>query len=197
MIKRGKTSILIAVTILIGILFSTGCSLPFTTAGTPDTQPVVQTPIFVTPTSATGPTVIVVTPLPQDDSILTAEAMAHEVAATDTPTPEMTATETTTPTVTGTVSPYLGSHTVQSGESLYSIGRAYGVDPNAIAQANGIGTPYTIYKGQALKIPPVKWTSIPSGPVAPQQFTPNWDAVGEYNYVIPTLIVRPYYPSSH
>ena len=197
MMKRGKVSILIAITVLIGVLFSAGCSLPFTTAGTTSTQPVVQTPIFVTPTSATGPTVIVITAEQQEGSIQTAEAMAHQLTPEETETPEVTATETATPTLTGTVSPYLGSHTVQSGESLYSIGRVYGVDPVAIAQANGISYPYTIYKGQVLKIPPVKWTSIPAGPVATGQFTPDWDAVGEYDYVIPTLVVRPYYPSSH
>jgi LysM repeat protein len=186
MMKKGKYSTLIVITVLIGVLLISGCSLPFTTAGTAATQPPAATPIFVTPTSvtgATGPTVIVITAVPQT---LSTETPANAV----TPTPTVPAI---TATVTGTLSPYLGTHTVQSGESLYSIGRAYGVDPVAIANENGIPHPYTIYRGDVLDIPPVRWSSIPSGPIAAQQFTPNWDTVGDYNYVI----VQPYFPSSH
>jgi LysM repeat protein len=38
--------------------------------------------------------------------------------------------------------PILGQHTIQQGEWIYSIARAYRVDPIAIAQASGIPGPY-------------------------------------------------------
>ena len=45
------------------------------------------------------------------------------------------------------------SHTVAWGETLYSIARAYGVAPQAIASANGIGINSWVYAGQQLTIP--------------------------------------------
>ncbi len=45
------------------------------------------------------------------------------------------------------------SHTVAWGETLYSIARAYGVAPQAIARANGIGINSWVYAGQQLTIP--------------------------------------------
>ncbi|MDM8519727.1 LysM domain-containing protein [Anaerolineales bacterium HSG6] len=44
-------------------------------------------------------------------------------------------------------------HTVQYGETLFSIGRMYDVYPYAIAEANGMWNPDVIYAGQALYIP--------------------------------------------
>jgi len=44
-------------------------------------------------------------------------------------------------------------HYVQIGETLYGIGRIYGVSPWAIAQANGIYNLNYIYAGQRLCIP--------------------------------------------
>lgn len=44
-------------------------------------------------------------------------------------------------------------HCVRHGETLSSIGRLYGVNPYAIAQANGIPNPNRIYAGQMLLIP--------------------------------------------
>ena len=44
-------------------------------------------------------------------------------------------------------------HIVQWGETLYSIGRWYGVSPWAIAQANGLVNPNYIRYGQRLVIP--------------------------------------------
>jgi LysM repeat protein len=51
--------------------------------------------------------------------------------------------------------PYGGGYwyTVRWGDTLFSIGRATGVNPWAIASANGIGAPYTIYAGRSLWIP--------------------------------------------
>ena len=44
-------------------------------------------------------------------------------------------------------------HTVRYGETLYSIGRMYGVNPHSIAKANGLYNPNYIYAGQVLYIP--------------------------------------------
>jgi len=44
-------------------------------------------------------------------------------------------------------------HTVSYGETLYSIGRYYGVNPYSIAQANNLYNPNYIYAGQVLYIP--------------------------------------------
>jgi LysM repeat protein len=44
-------------------------------------------------------------------------------------------------------------HVVQYGETLFSIGRLYGVSPYQIAQANSISNPNYIYEGQVLYIP--------------------------------------------
>jgi LysM repeat protein len=44
-------------------------------------------------------------------------------------------------------------HTVQRGETLFSIARRYGVSVDAVSGANGIGDPSRIYAGQRLVIP--------------------------------------------
>ena len=45
------------------------------------------------------------------------------------------------------------THTVQYGETLFSIGRAYGITVQDIIAANGLYNPDHIYAGQALYIP--------------------------------------------
>ncbi|WP_165984360.1 LysM peptidoglycan-binding domain-containing protein [Streptomyces sp. YIM 98790] len=53
----------------------------------------------------------------------------------------------------GTLAPSgVRTHTVRSGETLYAIGKRYGVSWTAIAASNGIREPYTIYVGQRLMI---------------------------------------------
>ncbi len=64
----------------------------------------------------------------------------------------------------------LGVHTVKAGESLYCIGRAYGISPWAIASTNGVPWPYMIFTGRTLNIPNVPWLNIPAGPVCVRQF---------------------------
>jgi LysM repeat protein len=58
-------------------------------------------------------------------------------------------------------------HTVKAGETLFSIGRLYNVNPYSIAAANNIPYPYIIYPGQQLTIPT---GTVPPGPtpVPPQ-----------------------------
>lgn len=57
----------------------------------------------------------------------------------------------TSSTTQGTIS--TASYTVQSGDSLYTIGQTFGVSWQEIAQLNGIKSPYTIYVGEILLIP--------------------------------------------
>ncbi len=46
------------------------------------------------------------------------------------------------------------TYTVGSGETIYSIACLFGdADPNAIAAANGLSSPYKVTSGQELKIP--------------------------------------------
>jgi LysM repeat protein len=61
-------------------------------------------------------------------------------------------------------------HTVAWGETLYSIARAYGVTPQAIADVNGIHVNSWVYAGTQLKIP--NQTSVPASisPTTPSGF---------------------------
>jgi LysM repeat protein len=66
----------------------------------------------------------------------------------------------------------IGQHTVKQGEWLYCIGRAYKVDPWAIAAQNHIPWPYYVYPNQALQIPAAPWYNIPPGQVCAPDFAP-------------------------
>jgi LysM repeat protein len=69
------------------------------------------------------------------------------------------------PLFLGTVTPVAAAsvptwHTVVRGETLFSIGRLYNVNPWAIASANKLANPNRIYVGQRLYIPagsPYPW----------------------------------------
>ena len=63
----------------------------------------------------------------------------------------------------------LGWHVVKPGETLYCIGRAYGVSPSAIASYNGIVNPNRLCVGQALAIPNA-FAAIAAGPKCVAQF---------------------------
>lgn len=63
----------------------------------------------------------------------------------------------------------IGYHTVLPGETLYCIGRGYGVSPWSIASYNGIASPNVIYPGAVLAIPDV-YATLPSGPTCARQF---------------------------
>lgn len=62
-----------------------------------------------------------------------------------------------------------GQHTVKAGETLFCIGRAYGVDPWAIAAQNGIVNPNLIHPDIVLAIPDAPAT-LPPGPTCTPQF---------------------------
>lgn len=54
----------------------------------------------------------------------------------------------------GEVTPVAGQvYVVQFGDTLFSIALAYGTSVEALAEANGLTYPYTIYVGQRLVIP--------------------------------------------
>lgn len=123
--------------------------------------------VGATPTSTptTGLVIATSTPTPTNTATATATPTSGITA-----TPSKTATPTATPLPT--IVPGTGLHTVQWGESLYCIGRAYKVDPWAIASANNIlWWPYFIFPYQKLTIPNVPWTSIPAGPTCQAQFS--------------------------
>jgi len=57
-----------------------------------------------------------------------------------------------------------GVHVVRGGETLYSIAWRYGWDFRALARANGISAPYTIYPGQKIRLDrPASSTASASG----------------------------------
>lgn len=62
-----------------------------------------------------------------------------------------TATTQATPVLTRTV--INGYYTVQYGDTMFAIGRSFGVSIWDIAEANGVLNLNTIYAGQALRIP--------------------------------------------
>ncbi|MBM4424177.1 MAG: LysM peptidoglycan-binding domain-containing protein [Chloroflexi bacterium] len=103
---------------------------------------------------------------------LTAAAPAPQAAApTETSAPAAQATPS--PTVAAppaTPVPIIGQHLLIGGETLFCIGRAYGVLPGAIAEANGLGPESFVYPGQVLVIPAAQWFNIPDGPVCNPQF---------------------------
>jgi LysM repeat protein len=69
-------------------------------------------------------------------------------ATQPTPQPELQVQPTAQANVQGNV-----THTVKAGETLFSIGRLYGVNPYSIAAANNIPYPYLIHPGQQLIVP--------------------------------------------
>lgn len=71
----------------------------------------------------------------------------------------------------------LGLHIVQSGETLYCLGRAYGVPPQAIAEFNQLAPDAKLLIGQELKIPEVQWSAVPPGPVCTPQLESPYSSV--------------------
>ena len=71
----------------------------------------------------------------------------------------------------------LGRHVVQPGETLYCLGRGYGVLPSAISSANSLSAFAHLSIGQVLDIPAVPWMRIPAGPVCAPQFVSPYSSV--------------------
>lgn len=72
----------------------------------------------------------------------------------------------------------LGQHTVVKGDTLYCLGRAYRVDPTAMAKANSLSRIARLIVGQVLAIPSVEWTKVPAGPVCTAQFQSPFEGAG-------------------
>ncbi|HEX6383640.1 MAG TPA: LysM peptidoglycan-binding domain-containing protein [Anaerolineae bacterium] len=103
------------------------------------------------------------------------------------PTATATATETTSeeqsPAATSVPPPsafaavaIIGAHVVQPGETLYCIGRAYAVRPQAITQANGLALNGILANRRTLLIPAVPWNQVPPGEVCAAQFSSSYVA---------------------
>lgn len=54
------------------------------------------------------------------------------------------------------------SHTVRQGETLYSVAFLYGLEVSQVAAWNGLKPPYTIYKGQHLRLRPPAPAALPA-----------------------------------
>jgi LysM repeat protein len=63
----------------------------------------------------------------------------------------------------------IGTHIVRSGENLFCIARAYGVEPWAIVDYNVLGGPNSVETGQEVVVPNV-YGSLPPGRTCPPQF---------------------------
>ena len=88
-----------------------------------------------------------------------------------TPAPGASPTPTRTPTPGPSPTPGPpGRHQVKPGETLYCIGRAYGVTPWSIAMTNHVFWPYKLTAGNWITIPNSPWTKIPAGPICQRQF---------------------------
>lgn len=120
-----------------------------------------------------APTLAEETPTQAETTPEVTEGATSTQAAIKTATPTTAAaTATTRPAASATTGSgsVLGKHIVRAGESLYCIGRAYGVLPDAIAQANGITPRTTILVGRELVIPAVQWRNPGNGPTCVAQF---------------------------
>jgi LysM repeat protein len=129
----------------------------------PEQDPYRQTIATVTPPTSPLETE---TPTPTEEPPTSTPTPTPTIipttAATGTPVPTAVPVPTTIP---GTIICY---HTVKPGETLFCIGRGYGVDPYAIAIANSIVNPNLIYPGQVLAIPDAP-RFLPPGPVCARQ----------------------------
>ena len=132
------------------------------------------------------------TPSAPPPSPLSGATEANPTLAPPTPTPSATPVPPApvVPALPVPGIPILGQHIVQSGETLFCIGRAYGVLPTAIARANGLPTSVDIFPGQALGIPAVQWLNIAPGPVCVAQFVSPFPGLPTATPT-PTVVVVP------
>ncbi len=148
--------------------------------------------------TAAPPATATLTPSPTPSprrSPTTKVETATPVNATATPLFLPTATETSAPPAAPVApplsAPIIGQHVVQSGETLFCIGRGYGVLPTSIAQANGLPALANIFPGQILLIPAAQWVTIAPGPVCPPQFASPFPSLAATSTPIPTVIIPP------
>jgi len=48
---------------------------------------------------------------------------------------------------------FIGTHTVQKGETFWSLGRKYGVDPQVLAEGNGLKLNDILHEGRTIRVP--------------------------------------------
>ncbi len=116
--------------------------------------------------------------------VATLEPGAEQPQPTGAPTtqPAQPAQPTQTPQPqAATTSSGNQAYTVKPGDTLFSIGRLYNVNPYAIAAANNIPYPYIIYPGQQLIIPT---GTTPPGPY-PTPVPPSSGGCRYYHLVRP------------
>ncbi len=158
------------------LVLAAGCNRPDPQVAIVSPEPMTVTPQVLAPqgvsTTAANATEGAATPtLPPPLVPTTVGPAAPETSqpqpteAQPTPTPQTPQTQPTAAAVTaqGNI-----IYTVKPGETLFSIGRLYNVNPYAIAAANNIPYPYIIYPGQQLTIPTGGTTPPGPTPIPPQ-----------------------------
>lgn len=114
----------------------------------------------------TAPEVIVPTPLPVETAVPYPAPGDPVEAATATPMGETTGGETQPTATPSTNAAGQQTHTVQPGETLFSISQQYNVPPEEIAAANNLANVNQLDVGQVLVIP-VAGTTVPGGTTPP------------------------------
>ena len=124
------------------------------------------TPILVEELTATA-TPVVASGEEEGPEAPTEEAPAEEAPAEEAPAEEAPSVPSfaTLPSVG-----MIGTHVVQPGETLYCIGRAYAVQPQVIAQTNGLALNGILANRQTLLIPAVPWDQVLPGQICAPQF---------------------------
>jgi LysM repeat protein len=128
------------------VIWVAGCTRPQSSGPIPKPLAVASGTVLPTPEPITTGVV----------ETVSAGATATVVGATPEPvTQPATPPPTNTPWPPAATVALSGqtSYTVKPGDRLFSIGRAFQINPYAIAQANRLGPPYTIHPGQVLVIP--------------------------------------------
>jgi len=128
------------------VIWVAGCTRPQSSGPIPKPLAVASGTVLPTPEPITTGVV----------ETVSAGATATVVGATPEPVTQPAApppTNTPRPPAATVAPSGQTSYTVKPGDRLFSIGRAFQINPYAIAQANRLGPPYTIHPSQVLIIP--------------------------------------------
>lgn len=140
-----------------------GCLVLLLSAGCTRAKPAVEEPPVGTAAVETrAPADSTPATVPTGATVISAGPTPTYAMPTLTPSPGLGATPTPlataqppqpTPTVSISPTPVPVQHTVQWGDTVYSLARKYGTTVEAIAQANDLPSSYLIRVGQTLTIP--------------------------------------------
>ncbi len=122
------------------LVFVAGCTRPMSTGPIPTPQSAQSVTESPTP-EAMSTVLATLAPGATATSGATSPEPTLPPVVEPTSTPIPVATAAPVPAATVAPSGSGTSHTVKSGEWLYSIARRYGVSPYTLAQVNGIGAP--------------------------------------------------------